>query len=74
MELLGALESEKLTKQKCKQYCGTHVFKGTGMYNWYLKQKKNLIKAKLSNPIQKTFFLAQTMIYWQNSVKCQLFD
>ena len=37
------------------QYCGTHVFKGTGMYNWYLKQKKNLIKAKLSNPIQKTF-------------------
>ena len=23
MELLGALEAEKLTKQKCKQYCGT---------------------------------------------------
>ena len=23
MKLLGALEAEKLTKQKCKQYCGT---------------------------------------------------
>ena len=23
IELLGALEAEKLTKQKCKQYCGT---------------------------------------------------
>ena len=25
MELLGALEAEKLTKQKCKQYCRTPV-------------------------------------------------
>ena len=28
MELLGALEAEKLTKQKWEQYCGTP-------YNWH---------------------------------------
>ena len=33
MELLGALETEKLTKQKCKQYCGTPCIIIIQLYN-----------------------------------------
>ena len=39
MELLGALEAEKLTKEKCKQYYGTPCMKDITFLNTIHKVK-----------------------------------
>ena len=64
MELLGALEAEKFTKQKCKQYCGTPctIDKPDNVYNVVLQV---LDLTYISNPLNENLrtILMETFVH-----------